>query len=309
MTTTPAISINGTLVSRENATVSVFDHGFLYGDGVFEGIRIYGGLIFRGERHMRRLFRSARMIDLKIEFTPEQILDDIRKTAIEWTKINGVKDLRDNGDPLYVRVVVSRGDGDLGLDPTHCPHSKLIVIVDRIKLYPKEKYEKGLSLVTTAIKRNLPDALPPQVKSLNYLGNILAKLDANREGAAEAIFLNHMGYVAEATADNIFIVSEGVLITPPVTDGALPGITREAVLELASKMAIPNKEDHVTLTDLFNADECFLTGTAARVVPVSAINARTIGEGKPGEITGALMDAFVKLTESDGVPVYGGANA
>lgn len=304
MSTTPAISINGALVSRKEATISVFDHGFLYGDGVFEGIRVYGGRIFRGERHMRRLFRSARTIDLKIQFTEEQILADIRQTTLEWAKINGVKDLRVNGDPLYVRVVVSRGDGDLGLDPLKCPVSKLIVIVDRIKLYPKENYDKGLALVTTAIKRNLPDALPPQVKSLNYLGNILAKLDANREKAAEAIFLNHMGYVAEATADNIFIVSEGVVITPPVTDGALPGITREVVLELATQKGIPNKEDHITLTDLFNADECFLTGTAARVVPVSTINQRMIGKGEPGAITRLLMEAFVRLTETDGVPIY-----
>ena len=228
---------------------------------------------------------------------------EIRKTARTWVDTNGV-DLRNNPDPLYVRVVVSRGDGDLGLDPRKCPKSKLIVIVDRIKMYPHELYEKGLTLVTTAIKRNLPDALPPQIKSLNYLGNILAKLDANREGGAEANFLNHMGYVAEATADNLFIVEEGTVITPPVTDGALPGITRESVLELATEKGIPNREDHITLTDLFNADECFLTGTAARVVPVSVIDGRSIGTKTPGPITVALMEAYIKRTETDGVPIY-----
>jgi len=252
---------------------------------------------------MKRLFRSAKVIDLKIEKTPDEILDEIRKCARLWAETNG-EDLRNNPDPLYVRVVVSRGDGDLGLNPRKCPHSKLIVIVDRIDMYPEKFYKDGLMLVTTAIKRNLPDALPPQIKSLNYLGNILAKLDANREGAAEAIFLNHMGYVAEATADNLFVVIDGVVITPPVNDGALPGITREAVLELSAEHGIPNREDHLTLTDLFTADECFLTGTAARVVPVSIVDGRTIGTQVPGPVTSRLMELFIKRTETDGVPIY-----
>lgn len=303
MKTIPAISINGSFVSPQEATISVFDHGFLYGDGVFEGIRIYKDRIFRGERHMKRLFNSAKVIALVIERTPEEILDDIRKCARLWAETNQV-DLRNNPDPLYVRVVVSRGDGDLGLNPTKCPHSKLIVIVDRIDMYPDRYYKEGLMLITTAIKRNLPDALPPQIKSLNYLNNILAKLDANREGAAEAIFLNHMGYIAEATADNLFVVINGEVITPPVNDGALPGITRESVLELASENGIPNREDHLSLTDLFIADECFLTGTAARVVPVSIIDGRTIGSQVPGPITARLMKAYIKRTETDGVPIY-----
>ncbi|MBN2328260.1 MAG: branched-chain-amino-acid transaminase [Candidatus Omnitrophica bacterium] len=303
MTTTPAISINGTFFSPEDARVSVFDHGFLYGDGVFEGIRVYGTRIFRGERHVRRLFRSAKVLDLKIVQTQEEVLEEIKKVSRKWAEINNV-DLSNNGDPLYIRVIVSRGDGDLGLDPRKCPQTKLVVIVDRIKLYPKEHYEKGLTLVTTAITRTRPDSLPPQVKSLNYACNILAKMDANRENAAEAIFFNHMGYVAEATADNIFIVSEGELITPPVSDGALPGITRETVLQLAEKNGIPNREAHVTLADLYNADECFLTGTAARVVPVTTINSRTIGTGERGPITYQLMEAYVKRTETDGVLIY-----
>lgn len=206
--------------------------------------------------------------------------------------------------PLYVRVVVSRGDGDLGLNPTKCPRSRLVVIVDRIKLYPQKDYENGLTLVTTAIKRNLPDSLPPQVKSLNYLSNVLAKLDANREGAAEAIFLNQNGYVAEATADNLFIWRDGVLTTPPTCDGALPGITREAVLELAGKLGVPSREWHITLADLFSADECFVTGTAARVVPVTTIDGREIGDGRPGPVTKKFMNAFVELTQKDGICIF-----
>lgn len=299
-TTAPAISIDGEQYTRETARISVFDHGFLYGDGVFEGIRIYGNRIFRCERHMNRLFRSAKIINLNIGKSKPELIDEIRATARVWAETNGV-DLTANTNPLYVRLVVSRGDGDLGLDPRKCPVAKVVVIVDRIKLYPKEMYDTGLTLVTTAIRRNLPDALPPQIKSLNYLCNILAKLDANRQGAAEAVFLNHLGYVAEATADNLFIVSRGEVITPPVNDGALPGITREAVLELAATLGIPHREDHVSLTDLFNADECFLTGTAARVVPVAVIDGRTIGAGSRGPITTRLMEAFIRLTETDGV--------
>lgn len=303
ITTKPAISIDGELFSRENAVISIFDHGFLYGDGVFEGIRIYGEKIFRGERHITRLFRSAKIIDMKLRWTKQEVLDEIRRVARVWGEQNNT-DLRRNHDPLYVRTIISRGDGDLGLDPRKCPNSKLIVIVDRIKLYPSEHYEQGLTLVTTAIRRNLPDALPPQVKSLNYLSNVLAKLDANRQGAAEAIFLNQQGYISEATADNIFIYRDGVLTTPPISDGALPGITREAVLDLAKADGIGNREWHITLSDLFTADECFVTGTAARVVPVTKIDGRMIGDGKPGPITHKLMNAFEELTQTDGVPIF-----
>ncbi len=301
--TIPAISINGNPVTKDEAKISVFDHGFLYGDGVFEGIRVYGNKIFRGDKHIARLFRSAKVLDLHIGWSSEALIDEIRKTARTWAEKNGV-DLQRNQDPLYVRVVVSRGDGDLGLDPRKCPTPNVIIVVDRIKLYPKEQYENGLALVTTAIRRNLPDALPPQVKSLNYLSNVLAKLDANRENAAEAIFFNTQGYVAEATADNLFIVNQGEVITPPISDGALPGITREAVLELAAANGIPHREWHVTMADLFCAEECFLTGTAARVVPVTAINARKIGTGLPGPITRQLMSAFVELTQQDGIDIY-----
>lgn len=301
MTTRPAISINGQVVDKENATVSIFDHGFLYGDGVFEGIRIYGNCIFRGERHMRRLFRSAKVIDLTIGITPEAILEEIKKLARIWAETNGGVDLTSNQDPLYCRVQVSRGGNDLGLDPRKCPKSSLFIVVDKIRLYPQEDYENGLTLVTTAIRRNVNDAMPPQVKSLNYLNNILAKLDANRQNAAEAIFLNTQGYVAEATADNIFVVSSGTVKTPLVTDGALPGITRETVLELCAQGDIPCTECHITLYDLFSADECFVTGTAARVVPVTTIDGRSIGDGYPGPVTKKIMQSFASHCFNDGV--------
>ncbi|MBI1390001.1 MAG: branched-chain-amino-acid transaminase [bacterium] len=300
----PAISINGELRAKEDATVSIFDHGFLYGDGVFEGIRVYKGIIFRGERHVRRLFRSARVIALDPVWPAEKYLDEISRLARHWGEQNKT-DLKSDPDPLYVRVVISRGDGDLGLNPVKCPNPNIIVIVDRIKMYPPEWYENGLTLVTTAIRRNSSDATPPQVKSLNYLNNILAKLDANRQGAAEAIFLNQQGYVSEATADNLFVVRDGALVTPPVSDGALPGITRDAVIELARQEDFDCREAHLTLYDLFSADECFVTGTAARVVPVTKIDGRVIGGGKPGAVTQRLMERFVQLCTTDGVDVFG----
>ncbi len=299
----PAISINRQLVAKENAKVSIFDHGFLYGDGVFEGIRIFGDRIFRGEQHVERLFRSAKVIGLDIGLTKTEVLEEICKVAREWGELNH-EDLRQNVESLYVRAIVSRGDGDLGLDPRKCPKPNFIVVIDRITLYPKEWYENGLKLVTTSVKRNLPDALPPQVKSLNYLNNILAKILANEAGAAEAVFLNHNGYVSEATADNLFIVKNGKMITPLESDGALPGITRAAVLELAVKHGIPHQETHVTLYDMYNAEECFVTGTAARIAPVSEIDTRTIGERVPGEITKRLMAELEEMTKKEGVRIF-----
>ena len=316
------ISINRDLFSREDAKISVYDHGFLYGDGVFEGIRIYGNNIFRLERHIDRLYRSASVIDLDVGWTKQELIDEIRRVIREWADRNHV-DLKANNKPLYSRVVISRGEGDLGLDPLKCPKPNVIVIVDTITLYSEALYENGLSLATTTIRRNSPDSLPPQVKSLNYLNNILAKIDANnnfsgendrtsvpvetapRKRAAEAILLNQQGFVAEATADNIFIVLNGELITPPVTDGALPGITRGTVLELAREKKIcPCREGHMTIADLFNAEECFLTGTAARVIAVTKIDGRTIGDGKPGAITQKLKHAYESIIKTDGVKVY-----
>ena len=301
--TVPAISINGEDRSKETALISVYDHGFLYGDGVFEGIRISNGVIFRGQRHMKRLFRSAKVIDLDPRWTPEQYLEEISRLARRWSEANQI-DITQAEDPLYVRLIISRGDGDLGMDPRKCPTSKIIVIVDQIKLYPKEFYENGLMLITSAFRRNTADSTPPQVKSLNYLNNIMAKLEANRAGAAEAIFLNYQGYVVEATADNLFIIRDGVIYTPPISDGALPGINREVVIELAPKVGLECKETHLTLYDLYSADECLLTGTAARVVPVTTIDGRAIGDGKPGPVTQQVMQACAELCSSDGVCVF-----
>lgn len=288
------VYIDGGLVDKEDAKISVFDHGFLYGDGVFEGMRIYRGRLFRPQLHIARLQRGAKVIQLEVPLLEEELIEAICLVAQE----NGFAE-RDG----YVRVVVSRGKGDLGLDPRACPKPSLIIMVDTIKLYPPEDYENGLALMTTGIRRNPPDSCPPQIKSLNYLNNILAKLEANRYGAKEAIFLNHQGYVAEATADNIFIVQDGRVLTPPVRAGALPGITRQAALEIAASLEIPAEESNMILIDIYGADECFLTGTAAKIVPVTMVDGRTVGSGRVGPITRRLMSAFAKLTEEDGILV------
>lgn len=288
------VYVDGRLVDQQEAKISVFDHGLLYGDGVFEGMRIYRGRLFRPYLHMARLRRGAKVIQLDLPWSDRELVDIICRVARE----NGFTD-RDG----YVRVVVTRGKGDLGLDPRACPKPSLIVIVDTIKLYPAEDYERGLALMTTAVRRNLPDACPPQVKSLNYLNNILAKLEANRYGAKEAIFLNHLGYVAEATADNIFIVRHGTVVTPPVEAGALPGITRQTVLEIAADLEIPTEQRNMILSDIYGADECFLTGTAAKVVPVTKVDGRVIGTGSVGPVTRRLMSAFAERTEEDGILV------
>lgn len=306
MTTIPSISINGEDRSKENAVISVFDHGFLYGDGVFEGIRISNGVIFRIDRHLKRLFRSAKVIQLDVRWTAQQYIDEIARLARRWSEENSI-DLASSEDPLYVRLIISRGDGDLGLDPRKCPTSKIVIIVDQIKLYPKEWYEKGLMLITSALRRNTTDSTPPQVKSLNYLNNILAKLEANRANAAEAIFLNHQNFVVEATADNLFIVRDGVIYTPPISDGALPGINRETVIEIAGNLEIPLHETHITLYDLYTADECFVSGTAARVAPVTEIDGRAIGDGSPGPIFKGVMDSYAQICAKDGVPVFSSA--
>ncbi len=288
------VYIDGQLFDEQDAKISVFDHGLLYGDGIFEGIRIYGGRLFRPHLHMARLERGANSIQLHLPHSREEMIDIICRVACE----NGFTD-----SDGYVRVVVTRGHGDLGLDPRACPKPTLIVIVGTIRLYPQEDYENGLALMTTGIRRNPPDSCPPQIKSLNYLNNILAKLEANRYGAKEAIFLNHQGHIAEATADNIFIVQNEQVLTPPVRAGALPGITRQSVLELAADLEIPAEERNMILVDIYGADECFLTGTAAKIVPVTRVDGRLIGSGKAGPITRSLMSAFSKLTEEDGILV------
>ncbi len=284
------IYMNGKLVDREKALISVFDHGLLYGDGVFEGIRAYGCLIFRPKEHIDRLFKSADAIELKIPMTKIALIEAIVKTL----KANNLKD-------AYIRLVITRGAGDLGLDPRKCKSPTIFIITDKIALYPKEFYEKGLKIVTAPTKRNLPQALNPKIKSLNYLNNILAKIDAIKAGTEEAIMLTHDGYVAECTGDNIFIVSKGELVTPPVDIGALEGITRDAVMGLAKDMDIATYERMLRMEDVYEADEVFLTGTAAEIIPVVNIDERRIKGGKPGTMTLRLREEFRKITKTDGV--------
>jgi len=279
------VYINGTLFDKEDARISVYDHGLLYGDGVFEGIRSYGGKVFRLREHLDRLWESAKAICLEIPITAEQLADDIHKT------------LRTNEiDDGYIRVVVTRGSGTLGLDPNRCGDPQVIIITDHITLYPQELYERGLEIVTVSTIRNHPAALSPRVKSLNYLNNILAKIEGLQAGCVEALMLNTKGEVAECTGDNIFLVRQGKLFTPPREAGILEGITRDAVIELAREAGIEVREVPLTKHDVYIADECFLTGTAAEVVPVAKVDSRPIGDGQPGPVTRQLRDGFNRLT-------------
>jgi branched-chain amino acid aminotransferase len=284
------IYFNGKLVDKDAACISVFDHGLLYGDGVFEGIRTYDSLVFRLKEHIDRLYKSADAIELKIPMTKTGMIDAVITTL----KANDLKD-------AYIRLVVTRGPGDLGLDPRKCKVPTIFIITDKIALYPKEYYQKGLDIVTAPTRRNLPQALNPKIKSLNYLNNILGKIDAIKAGTEEAIMLTHDGYVAECTGDNIFIVKDGELATPPSDIGALEGITREAVIKIANNAELPFREKMLKMEDVYAADEVFLTGTAAEIVPVIKIDARRIGDGKPGKLTLRLMDELRKLTKTDGV--------
>lgn len=287
------IYLNGKYVDKENATVSVFDHGLLYGDGVFEGIRAYNGRVFRLNQHLDRLYDSARSINLDVGLSKEELLN----VVLETLRRNSLKD-------AYIRLVASRGVGDLGLDPRKCSRATLFCIADRIELYPKEMYENGLELATVPTRRNLPEAVNPRIKSLNYLNNILGKIEATRSGSVEGLMLNQEGYVTEATGDNIFVVKSGKLITPPSYVGILEGITRATVMELAVKSGIEVQESVFTRHDIYVADECFLTGTAAELIPVVKLDGRTIGSGKPGAITVNLIKAFHELTQSEGEPIY-----
>jgi branched-chain amino acid aminotransferase len=285
--------VNGAYVPTSEAKVSVFDRGFLYGDGVFEGIRAYQGRIFRLDQHVDRLYRGAKAILLEPPLTPEEMKDIIR----EGVRRNG------QGD-CYIRVVLSRGEGDLGLDPRNChTPATLVVIVDAIRLYPREAYEQGLEIISCVTRRNLPAALNPGIKSLNYLNNILAKIEVGRAGAHEGLMLSHAGYVAEATGDNVFICRNGEIVTPPAHVGILEGVTRGVVLELAAEMGLPCQQEMLTLYDVYAADECFLTGTAAEIVPVSRVDGRDIGDGRPGPITKRLMARFKEVTVAESVPV------
>ncbi|KGP72778.1 branched-chain-amino-acid transaminase [Pontibacillus yanchengensis] len=287
------IFLNGQFVNKEEAVVSVYDHGFLYGDGVFEGIRAYSGNVFRLEEHIKRLYESAQSILLDVPYTKEELKQIIVNT------------IRHNElDNAYIRVVVSRGAGNLGLDPSSCSAPRVVVIAEALALFPKELYERGLRLGSVSTRRNRPDVLSPQVKSLNYLNNILVKLEANQAGVDEALMLNDQGYVTEGSADNIFIVKNGTIYTPPVYLGALEGVTRNAIIDLAKEHGYDLKEEPFTRHDVYVADEVFLTGTAAEVIAVVEVDQRKIGEGKPGEMTNELLALFRELVTRDGVQCY-----
>jgi branched-chain amino acid aminotransferase len=282
------VSINGKLFDKEDAKISVYDHGLLYGDGVFEGLRSYGGRVFRLEAHLQRLWDSAKAIWLEIPITREAMAQAVAETL----RANKIED-------GYIRLVVTRGAGSLGLDPNRTSDPQVIVITDHIQLYPKELYEQGLEIVSVSTLRNHPAALSPRIKSLNYLNNILAKIEGLQAGCVEALMLNVRGEVAECTGDNIFLVRDDVLLTPPIDAGILEGITREAVIELARASGVEVRETPLTKHDVYIADECFLTGTAAEVIPVVKVDSRRIGTGKPGPITCDLRERFHKLTRSN----------
>lgn len=288
------IWLDGKLVDESEAKISVFDHGLLYGDGIFEGIRFYNGRIFRLEEHIRRLFDSARAIILNLPWTQEEVC----KFTCETVAANGLQD-------GYIRLVITRGTGELGLNPYLCKNPSMFIIASTIQLYPVETYRDGLSIITCATRRPAPGALMPQVKSLNYLNNIMAKVEAIQANALEAVMLNEQGYVAECTGDNLFLMKNGTLLTPLISDGALDGITRAVILEIAGDLGIPVKEGSLTRYDVFTADECFLTGTAAEVIPVVALDRRIIGNGKPGPFTARFLEAFHHLTSTTGTPFAG----
>lgn len=282
------VYIDGNWVDKNEAKISVFDHGLLYGDGVFEGIRIYGGTIFRLKEHVRRLYDSAKTTLLTIPMDEEEMAALLVEAVAKNKKTEG-----------YIRLVITRGVGDLGINPATCPKASVIVIVDDISLYPAEHYANGIKVITASTRRNSPDALDPRVKSLNYLNNIMAKLEAQQAGCLEAILLNRQGKVAECTGDNIFYIRDGVLVTPASDQGALKGITRDAVLEAAEGAGMTTRATPTTLYDLYTADECFLTGTAAEMIPVTTIDGRTIGDGKPGPGTAKVRDAFQALVRKE----------
>ena len=284
------IYLDGKFVDKNEAVVSVFDHGLLYGDGVFEGIRSYDGLVFKLSDHLDRLFESARTLKLEIPLTKKEL----QEAVVQTLKANFLKD-------AYIRLVVTRGVGDLGLDPRKCPTPTVFIIADKIALYPREYYEKGLELVTVPTVRNHPEALNPQLKTLNYLNNILAKIEATNAGKDEAILLNSQGYVTECTGENIFYVKGREIVTPPTYVGILKGITRDVAMRISKELGYVVDERPFTRHDLYTAEEVFLTGTAAEIVPVAKIDNRVIGIGRPGKTTLKLMSEFKKLTPTEGV--------
>ncbi|HID56231.1 TPA: branched-chain-amino-acid transaminase [Candidatus Poribacteria bacterium] len=287
------VYLNGEFVPKEEAKISVFDHGLLYGDGVFEGIRSYSGRVFKLDEHLKRLYDSAKAIMLKIPLE----MDEMREVVLETLRRNNLRD-------AYIRLVVTRGEGDLGLDPDKCPKPTVFCIADKIVLYPEKYYKEGLRIVTVPTRRNYVEAINPRIKSLNYLNNILAKIEGKLANAPEAIMLNWEGYVVECTGDNVFIVKKGVLKTPPVYIGALEGVTRNSVMDLAREIGMEVREELFTRYELYTSDECFLTGTAAEVIPVVEVDKRPIGDGKPGPVTLKLIDAFRRYAQTHGTPIY-----
>ena len=284
------IYLDGKLVDKKDAKVSVFDHGFLYGDGVFEGVRSYDCLVFKLNEHIDRLYESAHSITLKIPLTKKQLTDAVIKTL----KVNKIS-------TGYIRIVVSRGQGDLGSDPRSCRGNETVVIIaDKINLYPKKLDKNSMEIITVPTVRNIPEALNPQVKSLNYLNNILAKIEATNSGYQEALMLDHLGFVAECTGDNIFVVKNGELYTPPQCMATLRGITRDTVLNIAKKLKIPSHEHVLSRHEVYISQECFLTGTAAEIIPVTKVDKRAIGDAKPGKITKAIIKEFRKATKTQG---------
>jgi len=287
------IYLNGEFVEKENAKISVYDHGFLYGDGIFEGIRVYNGNVFRLAEHIERLYESALSIMLNIPMTQDEMI----ATVVETVRKNQLRD-------AYIRLVISRGTGDLGLDPRNCKAPNIVIIVEQLQLFPAELYEKGMRIVTVPTRRNRPDALNPKIKSLNYLNNVLVRLEATMAGVSEALMLNSEGYVAEGSGDNVFLVKKGILYTPPSYVGALQGITRQAIIDIALRLGYVVKEEPFTRHDVYVADEVFLTGTAAEVISVVEVDGRQIKDGKPGTVTNHLLQEFRKYVQEDGVKVY-----
>ena len=286
------IFIDGKYCSERDAKISVFDHGLLYGDGIFEGIRAYNGRVFKLKEHIDRLFYSAKAILLEVPMSHAALM----KATVETCRANKIRD-------GYIRLVVTRGIGTLGLNPRSCKKPAVIIIAGKIQVYPAELYARGMDIVTVPTVRNLHSAVNPAIKSLNYLNNILAKIEANNAGVEEAVMLNADGFVAEGTADNLFIVKNGALFTPPLSAGALYGITRQTVIELAEASGVKVSEPNLTRYDLFNADECFLTGTGAEIMPVIKIDGRVIGSGKPGARTRKLVEDYHALTKASGEPI------
>lgn len=287
------IYVDGKFYNKEEAKVSVFDHGLLYGDGVFEGTRAYNGRIFQFDEHINRLYDSAKVIALEIPLTKEEM----KEAHLATLRRNNLKN-------AYIRTVVTRGIGDLGLDPRKCAKASVIIIADEITLYPQELYDKGLKVITVPTRRNMPETVNPMIKSLNYLNNIMAKIEANLAGVSEAIMLNQEGYVAECTGDNIFVIKDKTIVTPAASFGALKGITRGVVMKLATEIGLEVRENALTRYDVYVADECFLTGTAAEVIPVVEVDGRKIADGVPGPYSKKLKENFHKFAMENGTPIY-----